>query len=136
MITTPLPKLTIADEKRLRNFRTHDGSGIKDPARFKALMDEAVQLVEPGFHLGDNLFTWMRNVSPVEDSAFVEAWQSNVAGPADEATLWWSPACCRARWPAIRPSGSPTCTSQDAWFEARDYRVIPLPTGQGLVIKR
>lgn len=26
--------------------------------------------------------------------------------------------------------------SQDPWFEERDYRVMPLPTGQGLVFKR
>jgi hypothetical protein len=26
--------------------------------------------------------------------------------------------------------------AEDPWFEARQYRVIPLPTGQGLVIKR
>ena len=26
--------------------------------------------------------------------------------------------------------------AEDAWFEARRYRVMPLPTGQGLVIKR
>jgi hypothetical protein len=26
--------------------------------------------------------------------------------------------------------------AEDAWFEARDYRVFPLPTGQGIVIKR
>jgi hypothetical protein len=26
--------------------------------------------------------------------------------------------------------------AEDPWFEARKYRVIPLPTGQGLVIKR
>ena len=26
--------------------------------------------------------------------------------------------------------------AEDAWFEARNYRVMPLPTGQGLVIKR
>lgn len=26
--------------------------------------------------------------------------------------------------------------AEDPWFEARNYRVIPLPTGQGLVIKR
>lgn len=26
--------------------------------------------------------------------------------------------------------------TEDPWFEARGYRVIPLPTGQGLVIKR
>jgi hypothetical protein len=26
--------------------------------------------------------------------------------------------------------------AEDPWFEARQYRVIPLPTGQGIVIKR
>jgi hypothetical protein len=26
--------------------------------------------------------------------------------------------------------------AEDPWFETRGYRVIPLPTGQGLVIKR
>jgi hypothetical protein len=26
--------------------------------------------------------------------------------------------------------------AEDAWFEARRYRVMPLPTGQGIVIKR
>jgi O-methyltransferase len=25
---------------------------------------------------------------------------------------------------------------EDRWFEAREYRVFPLPTGQGLVLKR
>jgi hypothetical protein len=83
-----LPKLTIAEENRFRNFRSHEGSGITDPARFRQLMDEAVGLVAAGFHLGDNLFTWMRNVSAAEDSAFLESWQSNVASQADEAILW------------------------------------------------
>jgi hypothetical protein len=26
--------------------------------------------------------------------------------------------------------------AEDPWFEARSYRVFPLPTGQGIVIKR
>lgn len=26
--------------------------------------------------------------------------------------------------------------AEDPWFEARDYRVVPLPTGQGMLIKR
>jgi O-methyltransferase len=26
--------------------------------------------------------------------------------------------------------------AEDPWFEARGYRVMPLPTGQGLVFKR
>lgn len=30
----------------------------------------------------------------------------------------------------------PQKLAEDPWFDARDYRVMPLPTGQGLVIKR
>lgn len=30
----------------------------------------------------------------------------------------------------------PQKLAEDAWFDARQYRVMPLPTGQGLVIKR
>jgi len=26
--------------------------------------------------------------------------------------------------------------AEDAWFEQRQYRVFPLPTGQGMVLKR
>jgi hypothetical protein len=26
--------------------------------------------------------------------------------------------------------------AEDAWFETRGYHVFPLPTGQGLVLKR
>lgn len=102
---TPLPKLTIGDERRLRNFRSHDGSGIKDPVRFKELMDEAVGLVEPGFHLGDNLFTWMRNVSAAEDSVFLEAWQSNVTNAADEAILWRRYILCCAACHCVHLAG-------------------------------
>jgi predicted O-methyltransferase YrrM len=35
-------------------------------------------------------------------------------------------------WSAYRPQK----LAEDLWFEARKYRVMPLPTGQGLVIKR
>jgi hypothetical protein len=30
----------------------------------------------------------------------------------------------------------PQKLAEDPWFEARGYRVMPLPTGQGLVFKR
>jgi hypothetical protein len=26
--------------------------------------------------------------------------------------------------------------AEDSWFDERQYRVIPIPTGQGLLIKR
>lgn len=35
-------------------------------------------------------------------------------------------------WSTYRPQK----IAEDQWFEARHYRVMPLPTGQGLVIKR
>lgn len=35
-------------------------------------------------------------------------------------------------WAAYRPQKQ----AEDPWFEQRGYRVIPLPTGQGLIIKR
>ena len=30
----------------------------------------------------------------------------------------------------------PQKLAEDAWFDARSYRVFPLPTGQGIVLKR
>ncbi len=35
-------------------------------------------------------------------------------------------------WASYRPQK----LAEDNWFDARGYRVMPLPTGQGLVIKR
>ena len=105
MKKTPLPKLTIAEEARLRSFRSYEGSGIADPERFKQLMDEAVKLVTPGSYLGDNLFTWMRNLSAVEDSAFLQAWQSNVMNAADETTLWRRYILCCAACHCVHLTG-------------------------------
>jgi hypothetical protein len=61
---------------------------VKDPARFAALMKEASSLVEGGFHLGDNLFTWGRNNSMFDDQAFRRAWESNCVNDADRAIVW------------------------------------------------
>lgn len=88
MKKTPLPKLTIADKDKTYSFKSHLSWGIKDPDRFQQLMNEAVGLVTPGSYLGDNLFTWMRNLSIVEDSAFRQAWESNITNESDKAIVW------------------------------------------------
>jgi O-methyltransferase len=85
---TRLPKLTIAEESQLLSFKSHDGWGITDPVRFRQLMEEAMGLVVHGVYLGDSLFTWMRNLSAAEDSAFIQAWKSNVMNDADKSILW------------------------------------------------
>jgi O-methyltransferase len=51
-------------------------------------MSEAKTLVEPGFFLGDNIFTWGRNNSAFEDGPFRVAWESNIKNDADEAIVW------------------------------------------------
>jgi len=45
-------------------------------------------LVGPGYFLGDNLFTWGRNNSALEDIPFRNAWQENIKNSADEAIVW------------------------------------------------
>ncbi|NEX59654.1 O-linked N-acetylglucosamine transferase family protein [Noviherbaspirillum galbum] len=84
-----LPKITpMENPARVQNFMVRTVWGLTDPARFYALMDEAMKLVVPGSYLGDNLFTWGRSNSLFEDGPFREAWQNNVQNDADRAIAW------------------------------------------------
>jgi len=105
MTKTTLPKLTIAETDRVHNFKTHQSWAITNPERFNQLMDEATTLVQPGFILGDNLFTWGRNMSALEDQAFMHAWQSNITNAADEAILWRRYILCCAAYHCIHLEG-------------------------------
>ena len=82
------PKAVEPLSGQLLNFSSHTYWGTSDPKRFAAVMEEAASLAEPGFFLGDNLFTWSRNNSMLEDPAFRKAWQSNIQNDADEAIVW------------------------------------------------
>ena len=84
-----LPHITpITQPGRVVNFKVNTSWGLTDPARFYALMDEALKLVVPGYYFGDNLMTWGRNNSPLEDQAFCAAWESNLQNEADRAIAW------------------------------------------------
>ena len=83
-----LPKLGPLAPDQLINFQSSKSWGIRDPARFQALMEEAKSLVTPGYYLGDNLFTWGRNNSLFEDAAFRQAWTDNILNDADQAIAW------------------------------------------------
>jgi hypothetical protein len=84
----PLPPFTPAAPDKLSSFFSPTSWMVSDPARFAALMNEARSLVQPGYHLGDNLFTWGRNNSMFDDLAFRRAWESNIANEADRAIVW------------------------------------------------
>lgn len=84
-----LPKMTpMEDPTRVSNFTMKTVWGLTDPARFYALMEEAMKLVVPGSYLADNLFTWGRSNSLFEDGPFRNAWESNVQNDADRAIAW------------------------------------------------
>jgi hypothetical protein len=83
-----LPKLGDLSMDRVVNFASHKYWGVSDPDRFKALMDEACSLVSGGHFLGDNLFTWGRNNSALDDPSFLTAWQGNLQNDADQAIVW------------------------------------------------
>ncbi len=88
MKTRPLPALSPARAELIYNFDGQQSWGIRDPERFFALINEAKTLVEPGYYLGDNLFTWGRNNSLLDDERFRQAWFSNVQNSADQSIAW------------------------------------------------
>lgn len=81
----PLPELPM---DRLLNFSTPVSWGIADTQRFHHLMEEAKSLVNGGYYFGDNLFTWGRNNSALEDTAFTQSLAANVQNGSDEAITW------------------------------------------------
>lgn len=84
----PLPRLSAAAADSIMNFSSDSHSGISDPARFSALIGEALTLVASGHYLGDNLLTWGRNNSLFEDAAFRQSWAANQRDPGDQAQAW------------------------------------------------
>lgn len=83
-----LPKYIAPRANVVSNFLSGTYWGIKDLHRFNALIKEAASLVDGGAYLGDNLFTWGRNNSFIDDAAFRRAWETNIQNDADEAIAW------------------------------------------------
>ena len=102
---TRLPPLTPADPSATYNFQTDVWWGVTDPKRFAELMTEAAKLAAPGIYLGDNLFAWNRNNSALDDGAFREAWQANVANGSDQATMWRRYILCCAAYHCVQLEG-------------------------------
>jgi predicted O-linked N-acetylglucosamine transferase (SPINDLY family) len=83
-----LPQPVQVNSEQISSFSSHTYWGVSDRTRFIALMEEAKKLAEPGSFLGDNLFTWCRNNSLLDDAAFRHAWESNIQNDADQAIVW------------------------------------------------
>jgi hypothetical protein len=62
--------------------------GVDNQGRFSEAVKELSTVVEYGYHASDNLITWARNNSMLDDQLFVRAWESNIESPADRAIVW------------------------------------------------
>jgi O-methyltransferase len=106
MKKTELPTLDPGHPTRVFSFSTNLSWYITDPDRFHALLKEAASLIEePGHYLSDNLFTWGRNNSALEDQAFLKAWQDNVYCDADNAILWRRYILCTSAYHCVQLEG-------------------------------
>lgn len=83
-----LPKLRAPILEQLRDFVMPVFWWAKDPNKVVASAKELLEQVPPGRHFADNFLTWGRNMSMLDDEAFVEAWRSNAETPADRAIMW------------------------------------------------
>jgi hypothetical protein len=68
-----LPRLSKPKFDVIQNFFMPVFWETKDNALVAGLMRLVAERVAPGFHFADNLFTWTRNNSMLDDTAFVEA---------------------------------------------------------------
>jgi len=83
-----LPPLSRPDPDRVQSFflpvfwLTSDAQAVTDA------MDTTGAMLAPGLHFADNLLTWGRNMSMLDDAPFVAAWQSNAESGSDQAIIW------------------------------------------------
>jgi len=59
-----------------------------DPPAVMAAAQQICALGHGGSHFADNLLTWGRNMSMLDDAPFVAAWQGNIETDADRSILW------------------------------------------------
>lgn len=87
-VVARLPPLTSPPLDRVFNFFSPMFWVTQDPEKVKASAREIADLTAQGHYFGDNLLTWGRNLSMLDDQPFVQAWQSNIESDADRAILW------------------------------------------------
>src|SRR2546428_883168 len=83
-----LPKLVKPSLDTLQNFFLPVFWSTTDNDKVVHNIKAASEQVAGGVHFADNLFTWQRNNSMLDDQEFVKAWQANAESDADRAIVW------------------------------------------------
>jgi len=83
-----LPPRSEPAADRVPNFFSRVFWGTAEHAKVAEHAQQITALVSPGHHFGDNMLTWGRNLSMLDDERFVAAWRANIESPSDEAIVW------------------------------------------------
>lgn len=87
-VTLLLPKHTSPDPEKIPTFfmpafwHTSDEDSVAEGAK------KLTSMMAPGYFFADNLLTWSRNLSMLDDKKFVTAWESNIESSSDQAIVW------------------------------------------------
>jgi hypothetical protein len=83
-----LPSLGKCSIDKVQNFFRPIFWGVSNQDELLKCIHSATELVAPGIHAADNLLTWGRNNSMLEDEEFVKAWRENAESSSDLAIIW------------------------------------------------
>jgi O-methyltransferase len=83
-----LPRLSTPEEGIPLSAHIPVFWGAADHDKVKGAVKSVLESVAGGSFFGDNLLTWGRNMSLLEDQPFMQAWQSNAESVIDQAIIW------------------------------------------------
>ena len=87
-VVNVLPQLTTPALDHVYSFSMPQFWMTSTPETVIEAAKQITDAVSPGHHFADNLLTWGRNMSMLDDRPFVQAWQSNIESKSDEAIMW------------------------------------------------
>ena len=91
-----------------------------DQAEVARLASEICARVPGGVHFADSFLAWGRNNSRLEDTAFLQAWQSNAESESDRAVIWRRYILACAAYHAVHLDGD--------FVECGCYRAVGIKT--------
>ncbi len=100
-----LPRLSLAAPDSVKSYFLPVFWGTANAPRIAQLMREAADNVSPGSHFADNLFTWGRNLSMLDDEAFVTSLNANAETDSDRAIIWRRFVLCCAAYHCVQLRG-------------------------------
>lgn len=83
-----LPKQSEPDPVKVPTFFYPVFWGTTDPQAVSDAIKSTTGMLSPGYHFADNLLTWGRNLSMLDDAPFVATWQANAENDSDRAIIW------------------------------------------------